>query len=734
MRSAYNDSVSAAVSSPFRIVHTVCSHDCPDSCAVLVTVNEQGRAIKVAGDPAHPVTQGFLCGKVAKYLDRVYSPERVLYPLKRKPGVPKGPLPRGREQEAFERISWDEALNAIAARLAEIGDQYGPESILPYSYAGTIGVLGFGSMDRRFFHRLGASQLDRTICSEAGGVAWNLVYGKKLGTPTEDFSLSKLIIAWGGNIHGNNIHLWPMVEQARRNGARLIVIDPYKTRTAALADWHIPIRPGTDTALALGMMHVIVRDGLEDRDYIAEMTHGFEQLAERAREYTPERVAAWTGMTAADVEQLAREYATTRPAAIRMNYGVQRSENGGTAARAIAMLPALTGAWKYRGGGGQLSTSGAFAWNKKALERADLALTSPLKRLARTVNMSTLGRALTELGRDQGSGIRDQEGPAVHALFVYNSNPGAVAPNHNAVVRGLARDDLFTVVHEQFFTDTTDYADYILPATTFLEHTDVQGAYGHYFVQLSKQAIDPLGESRSNVWLFGQLAQRMGFTEECFRDTPEQLIGQALAIGSDGHSANAQMEHITLDDLKQQGHIPLAFHREPETHPFQPYTSGTLPTPSGKIEFYSETLAAQGLDPLPAFIPSAESRWSKNTKYPLEFLPRKADNYMNSTFANLDGHRKMEARTAQKLEIHPLDAEARGIADGDAVRIFNDRGSLTLTALVNGSVPPGVVAARLDWAKLHPEDNNVNALTSERLTDLGRGATFYSTLVEVARP
>jgi molybdopterin guanine dinucleotide-containing S/N-oxide reductase-like protein len=732
MRSAYNDSMSAAASSPFRIVHTVCSHDCPDSCAVLVTVNEQGRAIKVAGDPAHPVTQGFLCGKVAKYLDRVYSPERVLYPLKRKSGVPKVPLPRGREPEAFERISWDEALNGIAARLREIGDQYGPESILPYSYAGTIGVLGFGSMDRRFFHRLGASQLDRTICSEAGGVAWNLVYGKKLGTPTEDFGLAKLIIAWGGNIHGNNVHLWPMVEQARRNGARLIVIDPYKTRTAALADWHIPIRPGTDTALALGMMHVIVRDGLEDRAYIAEMTHGFDQLAERAREYTPERVAAWTGMTAAEVEQLAHEYAATKPAAIRMNYGVQRSENGGTAARAIAMLPALTGAWKYRGGGGQLSTSGAFAWNKKALERPDLALASPLKRLARTVNMSTLGQALTELGRDQGSGIRDQE-PAVHALFVYNSNPGAVAPNHNAVVRGLARDDLFTVVHEQFFTDTTDYADYILPATTFLEHTDVQGAYGHYFVQLSSQAIDPLGESRSNVWLFSQLAERMGFTEECFRDTPEQLIEQALAVGADGHSANAQMEHITIDDLKQHGHVPLAFHRQPETHPFQPYTAGKLPTPSGKIEFYSETLAAQGLDALPAFVPSSESRWSKNTKYPLEFLPRKADNYMNSTFANLDGHRKMEARTAQKLEIHPVDAEARGIADGDAVRIFNDRGTLTLTALVNGSVPPGVVAGRLDWAKLHPESNNVNALTSERLTDLGRAATFYSTLVEVEK-
>jgi molybdopterin guanine dinucleotide-containing S/N-oxide reductase-like protein len=718
--------LAARESSPFRIVHAVCSHDCPDSCAVLVTVNEEGRAVKVAGDPSQPVTNGFLCGKVAKYLDRVYSPQRVLYPLRRKPGVAKGPLERGREHESFERIPWDEALDAISARLHEISDRCGPESILPYSYAGTMGVLGYGSMDRRFFHRLGASQLDRTICAEAGGVAWNLVYGKKLGTPTEDFKRAKLIIAWGGNIHGNNVHLWPMVEQARRDGARLIVIDPYKTRTAALADWHIAIRPGTDVALALSMMHVILREGLEDREYIHAMTHGFEQLAERVRDYTPERAAEWTGMTVEGVEQLARLYATTRPAAIRMNYGMQRVENGGAATRAIAMLPALTGAWKYRGGGAQISTSGAFAWDKQAIERPDLALASPLKRLARTVNMSALGQALQKQGTEDGTS------PGVYALFVYNSNPGAVAPNHNAVVRGLKRPDLFTVVHEQFFTDTTDYADYILPATTFLEHTDIQGAYGHYFVQLSKQAIAPLGEARSNVWLFGQLAQRMGFAEDCFRDTPEDLIHQALAIGPDGRSTNAGMEHITLEDLKQRGHIPLAFHRQPEEHPFQPFTSERLPTPSGKIEFYSEALAAQGLDALPAFVPPVESRWNKGT-YPLELLGRKNDNYMNSTFANLDGHRKMEARTAQKLEIHPQDAEPRGIADGDRVRIFNDRGSLTLTAMVNGNVPSGVVAARLDWAKLHPEHNNVNALTSERLTDLGRAATFYSTLVEVAK-
>jgi molybdopterin guanine dinucleotide-containing S/N-oxide reductase-like protein len=722
----------AAEASPFRVVHTVCSHDCPDSCAVLVTVNEEGRAVKVQGDPKQPVTQGFLCGKVAKYLDRVYAPERILFPLRRKPGTQKGPQPRGREHEAFERVSWDEALDAIAARLQKISDEYGPESILPYSYAGTIGVLGYGSMDRRFFHRLGASQLDRTICAEAGGVAWNLVYGKKLGTPTEDFRLAKLIVAWGANIHGNNVHLWPMVEQARRAGARLIVIDPYKTRTAALADWHIAIRPGTDAALALGLMHVILREGLEDRAYIAEMTHGFAQLAERAREYTPERVAAWTGMTAGEIEQLAREYATTQPAALRMNYGVQRSENGGTAVRAIAMLPALTGAWKHRGGGAQLSTSGAFAWNKPALERPDLALASPLGRLARVVNMSTLGQAVTELGGKPG------EGPPVHALFVYNSNPGAVAPNQNAVRRGLGRADLFTVVHELFFTDTTDYADYILPATTFLEHTDIQGAYGHYFVQMSNQAIEPPGEARSNVWLFGELAQRMGFTEQCFHDTPEEMIRQALGTdagsGPDRRSTNAGMEHISVEALKERGHMPLSFHREPETRPFLPYTAGPLATLSGRVEFYSESLAARGLDPLPGFVPPVESRWGEGAKrFPLEFLSRKADNYMNSTFANLDGHRKMEARISQRLEMHPVDAEARGIADGDAVRVWNERGSLGLTAMLNASLPAGVVAAQLDWAKLHAGGVNVNALTSERLTDLGAAATFYSVLVEVGK-
>ncbi|HEY1501022.1 MAG TPA: molybdopterin-dependent oxidoreductase [Acidobacteriaceae bacterium] len=713
---------------PSRTVHAVCSHDCPDSCGVLVTIDETGRATKLRGDPDHPVTRGFLCGKVAKYLDRVYSPDRLLYPMRRRAGVPKASLPHGREAEAFERISWDEALDTTAARLAAIAREHGPESILPYSYAGTIGQLGYGSMDRRFFYRLGASQLDRTICSETGGQALVSVYGRKLGTDTEAFAHAKLIIAWAANIHGNNVHLWPFVEEARRNGAKLIVIDPYATRTARAADWHIPINPGTDSALALGMMHIILRDGLFDRDYVARWTCGFDQLRERAAEYPPAYVASLTGIAVADIERLAHDYATTTPAVIRVNYGVQRSDNGGAATRAIAMLPALTGAWKHYGGGLQLSTSGAFKWDSAALQRPDLMQASPLGRDARVVNMSVLGNALTELGS------KPDDGPGVHALFVYNSNPAAIAPDQGSVLRGLARPDLFTVVHEQFFTDTADYADILLPATTFLEHKDVQGAYGHYYVQLSEQAIEPLGEARSNVWLFSQLAQRMGFTEPCFRDTPDELIAQALR-SEDPENQHPWLAGITAESLHAAGGAQrLRFEDDRKDGRFLPFAEGPFQTPSGRIEFYSSTLASQGIDPLPAFVPAPESRHTEaSDRYPLEFLPRKADNYMNSTFPNLPGHRKMESAFNGVLEIHVDDATTRGIIDGDSVDVFNDRGSLSFRAHVNGSVRPGVVAGRLNWNKLSTGGHNVNLLTSQRLNDLGGGPVFYSVLVDVRR-
>ena len=712
-----------------KVVHAVCSHDCPDSCGVLVTVDEgTGRAVKVQGDPSHPVTRGFLCGKVAKYLDRVYSPDRLLYPMRRRAGVPKGPLEQGREAEAFERISWDEALDIVAERLTRIAAEFGPESVLPYSYAGTIGQLGYGSMDRRFFYRLGASQLDRTICSEAGGQALKSVYGIKLGTRPEDFAHAGLIIAWGANIHGNNVHLWPFVEEARRKGARLVVIDPYRTRTAALADEHLVINPGTDTALALGLMHVILSMGLEDREYIAECTHGYAELKAYAMlpEHSPERVAKATGISAQQIVRLAREYAGAmkagsgktggRPAVIRLNYGIQRSENGGTAARAVCMLPLLTGAWKHKGGGLQLSTSGSFPFDSKALQMPELMEASSLGRAARVVNMSELGRALTAL-----------DGPAVKAMFVYNSNPAAVAPNQNDVLRGMRREDLFMVVHEQFFTDTADYADVLLPAASFLETKDVQGAYGHLFVQVSQRAIEPLGEARNNVRVFGELARRMGFEEACFDDREDELIEQAL--GENKAERDPWFEGITREGLEREGHVGLKLpvNDAGETLPFS--TAEWFRTPSGRGE----------LVPVPVFVAPTESRGGVEGKgeYPLEFLPRKADNYMNSTFANVPVHQRMEGRTEGVLEMNSVDAAARGIASGDAVEVFNSRGRIGLRAVVNVQVGAGVVSARLDWNKLGRDlsggQSNVNALTSERLTDIGGGATFYSTLVEVRR-
>lgn len=705
------------------MVHAVCTHDCPDSCGVLATVDEaSGRVVKIEGDPTHPVTRGFLCAKVAKYLDRVYSPERLLYPMRRRAGAPKGPAGygavRGREADAFERITWDEALDDIAARLKKNAAEFGPESILPYSYAGTIGQLGYGSMDRRFFYRLGASQLDRTICSTAGGDALVSVYGVKLGPAPEDFVRAGLIIVWGGNVHGNNVHLWPFIEEARRAGARLVVIDPYRTRTAALADEHLAINPGTDAALALGMMHVIFSEGLEDAEYLARCTVGFDELKAHAMrpEYSPEAVARATGIDAATIARLAREYAKAgrsgrKPAAIRLNYGIQRSEYGWTSVRAVAMLPLVTGAWRYRGGGMQLSTSGAFSFNDQALRMPELMMASPLGREARVVNMAQLGRALTTLGE------RPEDGPPVKALFVYNSNPAAIAPNQNDVLRGFARADLFTVVHEQFLTDTTDYADIVLPAATFLETKDVQGAYGHLFVQLNERAMEPLGEARNNVWLFSRLAQRMGFAEACFHDDEDALIDQVLATD------HPWLAGVTRERLEREHRIQVSL----------PANDAGDVLPFSTPEWFRTTSGRGELTPVPVFTPPIESRAHAGDAYPLEFLPRKSDNYMNSTFANIPVHQQMQARTAGVLEMHEVDAGARGISTGDRVEIFNARGSVVLNAVVNAQVQAGVVSARLDWNKLSAGGGNVNRLTSDRLTDVGGGPTFYSTLVEVRK-
>ena len=691
------------------LVHAACPHDCPDACGVLITI-EDGRATKIQGDPKHPVTRGFLCAKVAKYLDRVYSPQRVLYPLRRKKNIAKGA--GSRSFDDFERISWDEALSEIVERFRQISAEFGSEAILPYSYGGTLGALNHGAMDRRFFHRLGASQLERNICSAAGEFGIKSVYGIKMGTEPEQFRHSKLIIAWGANIHGNNVHLWPFIEEARRTGGKLVVIDPYRTRTAKCADWHIPINPGTDVALALGLMHVIINEDLYDHDYVAKHTVGFDQLRDRVYEYPPELVSRWTGIAVQDIVRLAQEYATTRPAVIRMNYGVQRSENGASAARAICMLPCLTGSWKEVGGGLQLSVSGSFPLNKPALERVDL-MRETLGRPARVVNMVELGKALATLSD-----------PPIKALFVYGSNPAAVAPNHNLVVEQLRRDDLFTVVHEQFLTDTTDYADIVLPATTFFEHKDLQASYGHYYLQASQQAIVPLGESRSNVEVFRGLAERMGFEDECFRETIDEMMDTAL------ESDHPFLEDITRERLEREGHVKLNLTQEQE--PFLPFANGNFRTPSGKAELYSESLAAQGFDPMAKFVPPTESRHAGgngNGRYRLELLARKADNFLNSSFCNQAVVRQMECPGL--LEIHPEDAKSRRIADGERVRVYNDRGSVELLAQISDAIQSGVVGARLDWAKLSEQGININVLTSDRLTDMGESATFYSALVEV---
>ena len=666
---------------------------------MLVQV-ENGRATRLRGDPNHPVTQGFLCGKVARYLEREYSPQRLLYPQKRVSAKGEG---------RFERISWDEALDTIAQRLGAIADEHGPEAILPYSYGGTLGMLNGAGMDRRFFHRLGASRLDRTICATAGAAGLTAANGLRYATEPEQFRLSKLIIAWGANIHGANIHLWPFIVEARRNGAKLVVIDPIRTRTAALADQHLAINPGSDLALALGLMHVIIGEKLYDANYVDRYTNGFDALRQRVLSYTPERVAAFTGIAAADIEQLARDYATTRPAAIRVNYGVQRSEQGGAAVRAIAALPALVGSWREPGGGLQLSTSQTFQFNRVGLEMPELQNRSALGREARIVNMSLLGQALTKLDE-----------PPVKALVVYNSNPAAVAPDQNAVLRGLRRDDLFTVVLEQLQTDTADYADILLPATTFLEHTDIYFAYGHHYLPLARPALPAPGEARSNVETFRALALRMGFDDPCFRDTEDDMIRTLL------NSGHPFLDGITLERLDREHFVRLnvAPGTASKDAPFLPFAQGGFGTPSGKCEFGAETLE---------YTPPVESRLGDETlrgKYPLELISSKNDDSMNSTFGNRDAVDKDTAI----LHLHPSDAEARAICTGDRVRMFNDRGSLLLKAHVDGVVQAGVVRSpSTRWLKRASDARNVNVLTSDRLTDIGGGPTFYNCLVQVER-
>ncbi|MDT3669985.1 MAG: molybdopterin oxidoreductase family protein [Aromatoleum sp.] len=682
-----------------EVVRGACPHDCPDTCAIETTV-ENGRAVKIRGAADLPFTNGTLCTKVAHYLERVYSDQRLLHPMKRV----------GRKGEGrFVRISWDEALGTIAEKFGAIAAD-DPRAILPYSYGGTLGFVQGSSMDLRFFHRLGASLLDRTICSAAGTAGWKATVGASIGTDPEAIVDAKLILIWGANPVVSNLHGWRYIQEAKRRGAKLVCIDPRRSETAAKCDLHLAPWPGTDGALALAMMQVLIADDLVDRDYITAHTLGFDELAARVRDCTPEWAAPLTGLPAEAIRSLARDYGSAKPAAIRLNYGLNRSGGGGMAVRNVACLPALTGAWRHPAGGAVLSTSGNFPVDQHALERPDLYPRDA--RPPRTINMVEIGDAL--LTADE---------PPIRALYVYNSNPVAVAPDNRRVREGFAREDLFCVVHELFQTDTADYADILLPATSQLEHRDLHKSYGHLYAVSNTPAIAPLGEAKPNTEVFRLLAARLGFTEPELFESDDEIAAAAFRR-RDERVLGLQ------PTLVARGWARLNLPR-----PFAPFAKGGFPTPSGKCEFRSDWLARQGLDPLPAWVPPHESPVSNPAlaaRFPLAMISPPARNFLNTSFSSQP--RFVEQEGGPKLEIHPDDAAERGIVDGASLRIFNDRGAFHARAVVTDGVRRGVVVApSVWWRKLSGDGENANAVTSPALTDLGGGPTFYDCLVDVAK-
>ena len=675
-----------------EIRKTVCPHDCPDTCSILATV-EDGRVTNCDGDPDHPFTQGGLCHKVHRYAERVYSPLRILHPMRRV----------GRKGEGrFARISWDEALAEVADRLKASASEYGGEAILPFSYGGTLGLVQ-RKAGHAFFHRLGASRLKRNICDTAAEEAWLATYGACFGTDMEGIQHSDLVILWGINAVHTNLHGLHFVKQARHNGARLIVIDPYRNRTAKLADLHLAPRPGTDAALALGLACVLIEEELVDRAYIQTHTFGFEEYTREALHYPPTRAGEITGIAPEAILDMARAYGSARAPFIRVGNGLQRHTNGGQAIRAIACLPGLTGAFARPGGGALWESFGAFPLNFAAIEAEHLQPSE-----TREVNMVQLGDALLTL-----------DSPPVKTLFVYQANPAAIVPDQSKVLAGLGRSDLFTVVHEQVHTDTVDYADIVLPATTSFEHQDLYRSYGHYHLQLAHPVIPPLGEAWPNLQLFQTLAARMGFTEVIFRKTTEELIRDLLAVD------DPFLAGITWDRLASGDPVRVNFPRVGD--PF----AGGFGTPSGKLEFFSQRLAAKGLPAVPTYTPAIEGHERKTPEFPLQLMTPPSKDLLNTSFGAVERMCRSEGKP--RLKIHPEDARARGIAPDALVRVFNRRGDCLLYAEVTGDVPPGVlVAESIWWSKHHPGGRGINRLTSQRLTDLGECSTLHENLVNVA--
>lgn len=695
----------------------VCPHDCPDTCSMSVTV-ENGVAIDLRGDKEHPFTKGFLCVKVNRYLERVYHPERLQHPLKRTGKKGSG---------QFERISWDEAIATIAERFQQLRQSpLGPETILPYSYAGTMGQIQGNSLDRRFFHHLGASLLDRTICATAGVAGSNITLGTRAVVDPETVPQSRYIINWGSNTSVTNMHLWSLMHQARKHGATIVTIDPFRSKTAERSDWWIPIRPGTDAALALGIMHIIFRDQLQDDAYLKDHCLGAAELRERVlSDYAPEKVSHITGIPIADIEQLSHQYATVSPSLIRLNYGLQRHYGGGMAVRTICVLPALIGAWKKPGGGALLSTSKMYDLPGHRLERPDFI--SPG---TRTINMVNLAEALNG----------ELPGPPVQAIYVYNSNPAAVCPDLERVWKGFSRDDLFTVVHDLFMTDTAKLADIVLPATSQLEHFDIHHSYGHFYVQVNDPAIKPVGEAKPNTEVFRLLAKAMKLNKSELYTSDEDLARELLQSGP--HPADAfttpgkkpagaesPLAGITLERLRAEGPVRLNLPTD-----YLPFATGYFPTPSGKCEIYSSTLKEMGIDPLPIYTPPAEDPFDNPLaqRFPLQMISPPQPSFLNSSFANVTSLRRDEGEPT--VEIHISDAATRRIKNGEMVQVLNDRGTYQAKAVVGENVKQGTVVSQGIWWREHTIDGkNANVTTSTRVTDLGGGATFFDNLVDVRK-
>ncbi|MGG3921451.1 molybdopterin-dependent oxidoreductase, partial [Geobacillus thermodenitrificans] len=652
------------VQQPTGVFPSVCSLDCPDQCGLLVH-KKDGKIVKIQGDPSHPVTKGHICNKVRNMMERIYDPKRLKYPLKRIGAKGEG---------KFARISWDEALETIAAKWKELIETYGPESILPYSFYGNMGRLSAEGMDRRFFHRLGASLLDRTICSSAGSQGLQYTMGGGFGIDPEETIHAKLVIFWGINAVSTNMHQVILAQKARKNGAKIVVIDVHKNQTGQLADWFIPILPGTDAALALGMMHILFAENLIDDEFLRKYTVGYEELREHVVQYDPVTVSNITGVPVEDLYTLARWYGQTTPSFIRIGNGLQHHDNGGMCIRTIACLPALTGQWLVKGGGAIKSNSGYLALNQISLQRPDLLK----NKHTRIINMNRLGEALLELD------------PPIRSLFVYGTNPAVVAPNSNKVRQGLAREDLFVIVHDLFVTETAKYADIVLPATSSFENTDLYTSYWHHYVQIQQPVIERYGESKSNVEVFQLLAKRMGFEDPCLYETEEEMISQAL-----DNPTNPFLEGIRYETLVEKQYIKAKVKR---------LLPGTLPTPSGKIELYSKKMEQDGYPPLPTYTPIVD-----DGDFPFFFVPGPNHNFLNTTFSNNEKHISLEKEP--RLYMNVKDALAKGIQDGDRVRVWNDRGECVLKASVGEHVLPGVVVTQGLWADSPDTKHLVNSLT-----------------------